>query len=57
MFDMSSTSRYMGPKYVKEFGPRFLICPQLEVRGAKYFQIFGSSFFDVSCFKVWWILL
>ena len=27
--DMSSTSGYMGAKYVQEFGPRFLTCPPL----------------------------
>ena len=26
IFDMSSTSGYMGEKYVQEFGPRFLAC-------------------------------
>ena len=26
IFDMSSTSGYMGAKYVQEFGPRFLAC-------------------------------
>ena len=30
IFDMSSTSGYMGEKYVQEFGPIFfLTCPQL----------------------------
>ena len=29
IFDMSSTSGYMGEKYFQEFGPRFLTCPQL----------------------------
>ena len=29
MSDMSSTSGYMGAKYVQEFGPDVLTCPQL----------------------------
>ena len=29
MFDISSTSGYMGAKYFQEFGPGFFTCPQL----------------------------
>ena len=41
-FDMSSTSGYMGAKYVQEFGPRFFDMSSASgYMGAKYFQEFG----------------
>ena len=45
--DMSSTSGYMGEKYVQEFGPRFFCMSSASgYMGAKYFQEFGPIFFD-----------
>ena len=49
VFDMSSTSGYMGAKYFQEFGPRFSdVSLALGYMGAKYFQEFGPRFFDMS---------
>ena len=43
--DMSSTSGYMGAKYVQEFGPRFFDMSSTSGNmGAKYFQEFGPRF-------------
>ena len=43
--DMSSTSGYMGAKYVQEFGPRFFDMSSASgYMGAKYFQEFGPRF-------------
>ena len=45
IFDMSSTSGYMGEKYVQEFGPRFFDMSSASgYMGAKYFQEFGPRF-------------
>ena len=56
--DMSSTSWYMGEKYVQEFGPRFFDMSSASgYMGEKYFQEFGPRFlachviFGVSCSK------
>ena len=47
--DMSSTSGYMGAKYVQEFGHRFFDMSSASgYMGAKYFQEFGPIFFDMS---------
>ena len=58
IFDMSSTSGYMGEKYVQEFGPRFFDMSSASgYMGEKYFQEFGPRFlachviFGVSCSK------
>ena len=46
--DMSSTSGYMGAKYVQEFGPRFFdMSLPSGYMGAKYSQEFGSRFWRV----------
>ena len=45
IFDMSSTSRYMGEKYFQEFGPRFFDMSSASgYMGEKYFQEFGPRF-------------
>ena len=45
IFDMSSTSGYIGEKYVQEFGPRFFDMSSVSgYMGAKYFQEFGPRF-------------
>ena len=42
IFDMSSTSGYMGEKYFQEFGPRFFDMSSASgYMGEKYFQEFG----------------
>ena len=42
IFDMSSTSEYMGAKYVQEFSPRFFdMSTASGYMGAQYFQEFG----------------
>ena len=47
--DMSSTSGYMGEKYVQEFGPSvFDMSSTSGNMGATYFQEFGPRFFDMS---------
>ena len=47
--DMSSTSGYMGAKYVQELGPRiFDMFSASGYMGAKYVQEFGPIFFDMS---------
>ena len=58
IFDMSSTSGYMGEKYFQEFGPRFFDMSSASgYMGEKYFQEFGPRFlachviFGVSCSK------
>ena len=58
IFDMSSTSGYMGEKYFHEFGPRFFDMSSASgYMGEKYFQEFGPRFlachviFGVSCSK------
>ena len=49
IFDMSSTSGYMGEKYFQEFGPIFFeVSSASGYVGATYFQEFGHIFFDVS---------
>ena len=46
IFDMSSTSGYMGEKYFQEFGPRFFDMSSASgYMGEKYFQEFGSQIF------------
>ena len=45
IFDMSSTSGYMGEKYFQEFGPRFFDMSSASgYMGEKYFQEFGPRF-------------
>ena len=45
IFDMSSTSGYMGAKYFQEFGPRFFDMSSASgYMGAKYVQEFGPRF-------------
>ena len=45
IFDMSSTSGYMGEKYFQEFGPRFFDMSSASgYMGAKYFQKIGPRF-------------
>ena len=45
IFGMSSTSGYMGAKYLQEFGPRFFDMSSASgYTGAKYFQEFGPRF-------------
>ena len=45
IFDMSSTSGYMGEKYFLEFGPRFFDMSSASgYVGEKYFQEFGPRF-------------
>ena len=58
IFDMSSTSGYMGEKYFQEFGPRFFDMSSASgYVGEKYVQEFGPRFlachviFGVSCSK------
>ena len=58
IFDMSSTSGYMGEKYFQEFGPIFFDMSSASgYMGEKYFQEFGPRFlachviFGVSCSK------
>ena len=49
IFDMSSTSGYMGEKYFQEFGPRFFDMSSASgYMGEKYVQEFGPRFFDMS---------
>ena len=49
IFDMSSTSGYMGEKYFQEFGPRFFDMSSASgYMGEKYFQEFGPRFLDMS---------
>ena len=49
IFDMSSTSGYMGEKYFQEFGPIFFDMSSAGgYMGAKYVQEFGPIFFDMS---------
>ena len=46
---MSSTSGYMGAKYVQEFGPRFFDMSSASgYMGEKYFQEFGPRILDMS---------
>ena len=46
IFDMSSTSGYMGEKYFQEFGPRFFDMSSASgYMGAKYVQEFRPCFF------------
>ena len=45
IFDMSSTSGYMGETYFQEFGPRFFDMSSASgYMGEKYFQEFGPNF-------------
>ena len=45
IFDMSSTSGYMGEKYFQEFGPRFFDMSSASgYMGETYFQEFGPRF-------------
>ena len=45
VFDMSSTSGYMGEKYFQEFGPSFFDMSSASgYMGAKYFQKIGPRF-------------
>ena len=45
IFDMSSTSGYMGEKYFQEFGPIFFDMSSASgYMGEKYFQEFGPRF-------------
>ena len=45
IFDISTTSGYMGEKYVQEFGPRFVDMSSTSGNmGAKYAQEFGPRF-------------
>ena len=47
--DMSSTSGYMGTRYVQEFGHIFFDMSSASgYMGEKYFQEFGPIFFDMS---------
>ena len=49
IFDMSSTSGYMGEKYFQEFCPRFVDMSSASgYMGEKCFQEFGPRFFDMS---------
>ena len=49
IFDMSSTSGYMGEKYFQEFGPRsFAMSSASGYMGEKYFQEFGPGFCDMA---------
>ena len=49
IFDISSTSGYMGAKCFQEFGPRFFAMSSASgYMGAKYFQEFGPRLFDMS---------
>ena len=49
IFDMSSTSGYMGEKYFQEFGPRFFDMSSASgYMGEKYFQEFDPRFFLMS---------
>ena len=49
IFDMPSTSGYMGAKYVQECGPRFVDMSSTSgYVGAKYVQEFGPKLFDTS---------
>ena len=49
IFDMSSTSGYMGEKYFQEFGPIFFDMSSASgYMGEKYFQEFGPRFLDMS---------
>ena len=57
IYDMSSTSGYMGAKYVQEFGPSFFDMSSARgYMGAKYVQEFGPRFLGVSCsnFRMSW---
>ena len=48
-FDMSSTSGYMGAKYVQEFGHPFIDMSSASgYMGGKYVQEFGHPFIDMS---------
>ena len=58
IFDMSSTSGYIGETHFQEFGPRFFDMSSASgYMGEKCFQEFGPRFwachviFGVSCFK------
>ena len=45
IFDMSSTSGYMGETYFQEFGPRFFVVSSASgYMGETYFQEFGPRF-------------
>ena len=49
IFDMSSTSGYMGEKHFQEFGPIcFDMSSASRYMGAQHFQEFGPRFFDMS---------
>ena len=50
IFEMSSTSGYMGEKYFQEFGPIFFDMSSASgYMGEKYVQEFGPRLFGLSC--------
>ena len=52
IYDMSSTSGYMGAKYFQEFGPRsFDMSSASGYTGANFFQEVCPTLLDVSCSK------